>query len=64
MFYLLAVFVPDLYDPLGGAGDEDVGYEGVPLYVVHWSVVGVVGVEVPGGVLGGAEVHHALVSTD
>ena len=55
----LAVLVPDLDDPLRGAGDEDVGYEGVPLDVVHRGVVGLVGVEVAGAVLRGAQVHHA-----
>ena len=57
----LAVFIPDLDDPLRGAGDEDVGDEGVPLDVVDGRVVGGVGVEVAGGVLGGAEVDHPLI---
>ena len=55
----LAVFIPDLDDPLRGAGDEDVGDEGVPLDVVHGGVVRRVGVEVAGAVLGRAQVHHA-----
>ena len=55
----LAVLVPDLDDPLRGAGDEDVGDEGVPLDVVHRGVVGLVGVQVAGAVLGGAQVYHA-----
>ena len=41
---LLAIFVPDLDDPLRGAGDEDVGDEGVPLDVVNGGVVRRVGV--------------------
>ena len=41
------ILVPDLNDPLRGTGDEDVWDEGVPLYVVHWHVVGGEGVEVP-----------------
>ena len=56
---LLAVFIPDLDDPLRGAGDEDVGDEGVPLDVVDRGVVGSEGVQEPGTVLGRTEVHHS-----
>ena len=58
----LAVLVPDLDDPLRGAGDEDVGDKGVPLDVVHRGVVGLVGVEISGAVLSSAQVHHTFTS--
>ena len=59
---VLAVFIPDLDDPLRGAGDEDVGDEGVPLYVVDRGVVGRESVEEPGAVLGRTQVHHTCHS--
>ena len=59
---VLAVFIPDLDDPLRGAGDEDVGDEGVPLYVVDRGVVGRESVQEPGAVLGCTQVHHTCHS--
>ena len=50
--------MPDLDGELEGAGDEEVGDEGVPLYGVDRSLVGWEGVEVLTGVLRGGS-HHS-----
>ncbi len=56
--------IPDFDHPLGGTGQEDGGDEGVPGYVVDRGVVGGVGHEEPGAVLGRALVDQALVGAD
>ena len=63
VFYSRVGDAPDLDEELCSGGDEGVGEEGVPLYGGHRRVVSLVGPEVAGGVLCGAEVDGALLRT-
>ena len=60
--YLLAILIPNFDDPLRSTCNKDVWNECVPLYVVDRGVVGLVGVEISGAVLSGAQIHHTFTS--